>query len=76
MWITHNIKQALSTSDHLMLMESGQIIGGADPVVAVQFQILINFALLTCATLSSIILGFLIYPTMFNEQMQKLKLGH
>ena len=57
-------------------MMSGQIIGGADPVVAVQFQILINFALLTCATLSSIILGFLIYPTMFNEKMQKLKLGH
>jgi putative ABC transport system permease protein len=52
---------------------SGQIIGGADPVVAVQFQILINFALLTCATLSSIILGYLVYPTMFNEKMQRLK---
>lgn len=54
-------------------MMSGQIIGGADPVVAVQFQILINFALLACATLSSIILGFLIYPTLFNERMQQLK---
>lgn len=56
-------------------MMSGQIIGGADPVVAVQFQILINFALLTCATLSSIVLGFLIYPTMFNTRMQKVKLN-
>lgn len=54
-------------------MMSGQIIGGADPIQAVQFQILIIFALLTCATLSSIILGFLVYPTLFNERMQKLK---
>ena len=53
---------------------SGQIIGGANPIEAVQFQILIIFALLTCATLSSIILGFLIYPTLFNERMQKLNL--
>lgn len=52
---------------------SGQIIGGASPVQAVQFQILIVFALLTCATLTSIILGFLVYPTLFNERMQKLK---
>lgn len=53
---------------------SGQIIGGASPVQAVQFQILIVFALLTCATLTSIILGFLVYPTLFNERMQKLHL--
>lgn len=53
-------------------MMSGQIIGGADPVQAVQFQILIIFGLLTCAALSSILLGFLIYPTFFNERMQKL----
>lgn len=51
---------------------SGQIIGGANPIEAVQFQILIIFALLTCATLSSVILGFLIYPTLFNERMQKV----
>ena len=54
-------------------MMSGQIIGGADPVQAVQFQILIILALLACATLSSIILGFLVYPTLFNERMQKIK---
>lgn len=51
---------------------SGQIIGGANPIEAVQFQILIIFALLTCATLSSVILGFLVYPTLFNKRMQKL----
>lgn len=51
-------------------MMSGQIIGGANPVDAVQFQILIVFALLTCATLASVILGFLVHPTLFNERMQ------
>lgn len=51
-------------------MMSGQIIGGADPVVAVQFQILIIFALLTSATISSILIGFLSYPTLFNDRMQ------
>ncbi|WP_431028166.1 ABC transporter permease [Lysinibacillus sp. LZ02] len=53
-------------------MMSGQIIGGADPVQAVQFQILIIFALLTCATLASVILGFLVYPTLFNDRMQRI----
>lgn len=54
-------------------MMSGQIIGGADPVQAVQFQLLIVFALLTTAALSSILVGFLSYPTLFNERMQLLK---
>ncbi|MCG7437552.1 ABC transporter permease [Lysinibacillus fusiformis] len=55
-------------------MMSGQIIGGADPIQAVQFQLLIIFALLTTATLSSIMIGFLSYPALFNERMQILEL--
>lgn len=54
-------------------MMSGQIIGGADPMQAVQFQILIIFALLTNAAISSIMLGFLSYPALFTKQMQLLK---
>lgn len=54
-------------------MMSGQIIGGADPVVAVQFQILIIFALLTTAALSSILVGFLSYPTLFNDRLQYIE---
>ncbi|MDI7743654.1 iron export ABC transporter permease subunit FetB [Lysinibacillus fusiformis] len=54
-------------------MMSGQIIGGADPIQAVQFQLLIIFALLTTAALSSILVGFLSYPTLFNERIQLLK---
>ncbi|MEQ6357607.1 iron export ABC transporter permease subunit FetB [Lysinibacillus sp. M3] len=54
-------------------MMSGQIIGGADPIQAVQFQLLIIFALLTAATLSSIMIGFLSYPALFNERMQVIE---
>ncbi|SHF71315.1 ABC transporter permease [Ornithinibacillus halophilus] len=54
-------------------MMSGQIIAGADPVQAVQFQLLILFILLTTAVVTSIMLGFLSYPTLFNERMQFLK---
>lgn len=54
-------------------MMSGQIIGGADPIQAVQFQLLIIFALLTTATLSSIMVGFLSYPALFNERLQLLE---
>lgn len=55
-------------------MMSGQIIGGADPIQAVQFQLLIIFALLTTATLSSIMIGFLSYPALFNERIQLLEM--
>ena len=54
-------------------MMSGQIIAGADPVQAVQFQLLIIFLLLTTATVTSILLGFLSYPSLFNERMQLLR---
>lgn len=55
-------------------MMSGQIIAGADPLQAVQFQLLVLFLLLCTATLTSIILGFLSYPTLFNKRMQMLKI--
>lgn len=54
-------------------MMSGQIIAGADPVQAVQFQILVLFLLLTTATVTSILLGFLSYPSLFNKRMQLVK---
>lgn len=54
-------------------MMSGQIIAGADPMQAVQFQLLIVFLLLTNAAVTSILLGFLSYPTLFNGRMQAVK---
>lgn len=55
-------------------MMSGQIIAGADPLQAVQFQLLILFLLLCTAVVTSIMLGFLSYPTLFNKRMQMLKI--
>lgn len=54
-------------------MMSGQIIAGADPIQAVQFQLLIVFLILTTAAVTSIALGFLSYPTLFNERYQLLR---
>ncbi|OED31545.1 iron export ABC transporter permease subunit FetB [Planococcus maritimus] len=54
-------------------MMSGQIIAGADPIQAVQFQLLIMFLLLTTASVTSVFLGYLSYPTLFNKRMQLLK---
>ncbi|MFJ7936768.1 ABC transporter permease [Sporosarcina sp. NPDC096371] len=54
-------------------MMSGQIIAGADPIQAVQFQLLIIFMLLTTAAVTSVLLGFLSYPTLFNQRMQLLR---
>lgn len=54
-------------------MMSGQIIAGADPVQAVLFQLLILFLLLTTAVVTSIMLGYLSYPSLFNQRMQFLE---
>ena len=54
-------------------MMSGQIISGADPLQAVMFQLLILFLLLTTAVVTSIMLGYLSYPTLFNKRMQLLE---
>jgi putative ABC transport system permease protein len=54
-------------------MMSGQIIAGADPIQAVQFQLLIMFLLLTTAAVTSSMLGFLSYPTLFNQRLQLIK---
>lgn len=57
-------------------MMSGQIIAGADPIQAVQFQLLIIFLLLTTAVLTSVMLGFLSYPTLFNQHIQLNKAAY
>ncbi|MGN7409304.1 MULTISPECIES: ABC transporter permease [unclassified Sporosarcina] len=55
-------------------MMSGQIIAGADPVQAVQFQLLVVFLLLATAAMTSVLLGFLSYRSLFTERMQLLKI--
>lgn len=53
-------------------MMTGQIIAGADPIVAVRYQLLILFTLLAAAAITSIILGTLVYKTLFNRYQQLL----
>lgn len=51
-------------------MMTGQIMAGADPAVAVRYQILIMFALASAAALVSILLALLCYPLFFTPAMQ------
>lgn len=51
-------------------MMSGQIIAGADPMQAVRFQLLIVFLIMSAASITAIILGFFIYPSLFNKYQQ------
>jgi putative ABC transport system permease protein len=51
-------------------MMTGQIIAGADPIQAVRYQLLILFALLSAAAITSMTLGALTYPALFNRYQQ------
>jgi putative ABC transport system permease protein len=51
-------------------MMTGQIIAGADPIQAVRYQLLIVFSIIASAAITSITLGFLTYPNLFNEYEQ------
>jgi putative ABC transport system permease protein len=53
-------------------MMTGQIIAGADPIQAVRYQLLIVFAIIASAAITSILLGFLTYGRLFNEYQQPL----
>ncbi|MBX5436033.1 MAG: iron export ABC transporter permease subunit FetB [Alicyclobacillaceae bacterium] len=51
-------------------MMTGQILAGADPIQAVRYQLLIVFALMASAAITTLVLGFLTYPRLFNEYHQ------
>jgi putative ABC transport system permease protein len=51
-------------------MMTGLIIGGVSPVTAVRYQLLIMFSFTAAAALTSIMLGFLVYPTLFTRAHQ------
>ncbi|SIS73978.1 ABC transporter permease [Alicyclobacillus vulcanalis] len=51
-------------------MMTGQIIAGQDPVQAVRYQLMILFCILAGSAVTSIVIGFLTYPTLFNRYQQ------
>ncbi|WP_290783665.1 ABC transporter permease [Exiguobacterium sp. UBA6309] len=57
-------------------MMSGLIIGGADPMEAVLYQLLILFLILTTAAMASVLVGFLSYRRLFNEKAQFIGLTY
>ncbi|SFU54429.1 ABC transporter permease [Alicyclobacillus macrosporangiidus] len=51
-------------------MMTGQIIAGADPIKAVRYQLLIVFALIASAAITTMVLGALTYGRLFNQHQQ------
>ncbi|MBO8128995.1 MAG: iron export ABC transporter permease subunit FetB [Peptococcaceae bacterium] len=54
-------------------MMTGLIIGGASPIDAVRYQLLIMFALAAVMAFTSIILSFLVYPALFTPAHQLIE---
>ncbi|MDN4593630.1 ABC transporter permease [Polycladomyces subterraneus] len=51
-------------------MMTGLIIAGTNPIEAVRYQLLIMFSFTASSALTSILLGFLVYPTLFTPAHQ------
>ncbi|HHW43203.1 iron export ABC transporter permease subunit FetB [Desulfofundulus thermobenzoicus] len=51
-------------------MMTGSILAGADPLLAVKYQIMVMLMLSSATALSSITLGFILYPAYFNQAEQ------
>lgn len=51
-------------------MMTGLIIAGTPPLEAVRYQLLIMFSFTASAALVSMMLAFLVYPTLFNKEHQ------
>jgi putative ABC transport system permease protein len=55
---------------HLPGMMTGQILAGADPVIAVKYQIMIMFMLAAGSSLGAMAIALLIYQRLFNRRHQ------
>ncbi|MBI0274480.1 iron export ABC transporter permease subunit FetB [Hafnia alvei] len=53
-------------------MMSGLIFAGVDPVKAIRYQIMVTFMLLSTASLSTIIAGYLAYKKFYSDRSQLL----
>lgn len=51
-------------------MMTGQIIAGADPIQAVRYQLLILFSFMASAAITTIVLGFVTYSSLFSSYQQ------
>lgn len=51
-------------------MMTGLILGGASPLIAIKFQIMVTFMMLSASSISTIIATYLAYKRFFNERKQ------
>ncbi len=51
-------------------MMTGLILGGVSPIVAIKFQIMVTFMILSATSISTIIATYLCYKDFFNERKQ------
>lgn len=56
-------------------MMTGMIVAGADPVVAVRYQILIVFSFTGSAAITSMLLSVLIYRLFFTDDLRLIQMG-
>ncbi len=54
-------------------MMSGMIFAGADPVLAIKYQIMVTFMLLGITSISSMIGCYLGYQSFYNQRQQLIK---
>lgn len=51
-------------------MMTGLILGGASPITAIKFQIMVTFIILSSSSISTIIATYLAYKSFYNERYQ------
>jgi putative ABC transport system permease protein len=51
-------------------MMTGLILGGASPLMAIKFQIMVTFMILSSASISTMISAYLSYKSFFNKRQQ------
>ncbi|ALP90625.1 MULTISPECIES: ABC transporter permease [Clostridium] len=51
-------------------MMTGLILGGASPIVAIKYQIMVTFMILSSAAISTLICVYMGYKSFFNKRMQ------
>lgn len=51
-------------------MMTGLILGGASPIMAIKFQIMVTFMMMSASSISIIIAGYVAYKSFYNERKQ------
>ena len=56
-------------------MMTGQIIAGPDPIQAVRDQLLVLLSFMASAAITTVVLGFVPYPSLFSPNQQLIEVS-